>query len=108
VSDSNNSLKSIDSKPIEIRSGKQVNPSIISDIFEGTLESKVRCLNCHEEFVKEEKFFDLSIPIDKKNKTIDNNLKRKDRRNFESLVESFGNLLRYELLTAHFSFTPCV
>ncbi|CAG8542497.1 10529_t:CDS:10, partial [Ambispora gerdemannii] len=42
--------------------------SIISDIFEGILESRIKCLHCKKEFLKEENFYDLSIEMDKKYK----------------------------------------
>ena len=35
--------------------------SIISNVFEGALLSKVRCLNCNKEFFKADPFYDLSI-----------------------------------------------
>ncbi|GBB85144.1 hypothetical protein RclHR1_01170028 [Rhizophagus clarus] len=42
--------------------------SIISKIFQGTLESKIKCLHCKKEYLKEENFYDLQIQIDKKHK----------------------------------------
>ncbi|KAF9159522.1 Ubiquitin carboxyl-terminal hydrolase 33 [Actinomortierella ambigua] len=54
----------------EITPARMTVPSIISDIFEGTLESRVRCLQCHKDYIKEDNFFDLSIPVDKKSKAI--------------------------------------
>ncbi|CAB4473877.1 unnamed protein product [Rhizophagus irregularis] len=40
--------------------------SIISQIFQGTLESRIKCLHCKKEYLKEENFYDLQIQIDKK------------------------------------------
>ncbi|CAG8597425.1 7495_t:CDS:10 [Ambispora leptoticha] len=42
--------------------------SIISDVFEGVLESRIRCLHCKKEFIREENFYDLPIEMDKKSK----------------------------------------
>ncbi|KAF9902270.1 Ubiquitin carboxyl-terminal hydrolase 33, partial [Lobosporangium transversale] len=67
ISSGNSSM----SENVEITPARATAPSIISDIFEGTLESRVRCLSCHKEYIKEDKFFDLSIPIDKKTKITD-------------------------------------
>lgn len=83
----------------EVAPAKATNPSIISDIFEGTLESRVRCLICRREYIKEDKFFDLSIPIDKKSKIIDDD-SPSDRSSkdggssFGSFVDSIGGWLR--------------
>lgn len=80
----------------EITPARATNPSIISDIFEGTLESRVRCLSCRKEYIKEDKFFDLSIPIDKKSKIMDdiptNEKGSKDREGgvFGSFADSFS------------------
>lgn len=84
----------------EITPARVTNPSIISDLFEGTLESRVRCLSCRKEYIKEDKFFDLSIPIDKKNKIIDDTLDDKNGKDKEggvlgSFVDSIGGWLRY-------------
>ncbi|CAG8513667.1 1822_t:CDS:10 [Paraglomus brasilianum] len=43
--------------------------SIISDVFEGTLESKIRCLHCKKDFEKEDRVCELLIEIDKKFKS---------------------------------------
>ncbi|KAG0004693.1 Ubiquitin carboxyl-terminal hydrolase 20 [Modicella reniformis] len=59
------------SENVEITPARATAPSIISDLFEGTLESRVRCLICRKQYIKEDKFFDLSIPVDKKTKIID-------------------------------------
>ncbi|KAG0246406.1 Ubiquitin carboxyl-terminal hydrolase 33 [Mortierella sp. GBA43] len=67
VSSENSSV----SENVEITPARATAPSIISDLFEGTLESRVRCLICRKQYIKEDKFFDLSIPIDKKTKIID-------------------------------------
>ncbi|KAK5808010.1 hypothetical protein F5H01DRAFT_67893 [Linnemannia elongata] len=82
----------------EITPARVTNPSIISDLFEGTLESRVRCLSCRKEYIKEDKFFDLSIPIDKKNKIIDDTLDDKNGKDKEggvlgSFVDSIGGWL---------------
>ncbi|KAG0069112.1 hypothetical protein BGZ89_003508 [Linnemannia elongata] len=82
----------------EITPARVTNPSIISDLFEGTLESRVRCLSCRKEYIKEDKFFDLSIPIDKKNKIIDDALDDKNGKDKEggvlgSFVDSIGGWL---------------
>ncbi|KAG0352314.1 Ubiquitin carboxyl-terminal hydrolase 33 [Podila minutissima] len=82
----------------EVTPAKATNPSIISDIFEGTLESRVRCLICRREYIKEDKFFDLSIPIDKKSKIIDDDSpsekSSKDGGSaFGSFVDSIGGWL---------------
>lgn len=80
----------------EVTPARATAPSIISDIFEGTLESRVRCLSCRKEYIKEDKFFDLSIPIDKKSKIIDdipNDKGSKDNKEggvFGSLADSFN------------------
>ncbi|KAG0022961.1 Ubiquitin carboxyl-terminal hydrolase 33 [Entomortierella chlamydospora] len=84
------------SENIEITPARATAPSIISDIFEGTLESRVRCLVCRKQYIKEDKFFDLSIPIDKKTKIIDDTVddrnggKDKDGGMLGSFVESIG------------------
>ncbi|KAG0207869.1 Ubiquitin carboxyl-terminal hydrolase 33 [Mortierella sp. GBA30] len=81
---------------MEITPARATAPSIISEIFEGTLESRVRCLSCRKEYIKEDKFFDLSIPIDKKSKIIDDTIhdksgnRDKDGGVFGSFVESIG------------------
>ncbi|KAF9376050.1 Ubiquitin carboxyl-terminal hydrolase 33, partial [Podila verticillata] len=82
----------------EVTPAKATNPSVISDIFEGTLESRVRCLICRREYIKEDKFFDLSIPIDKKSKIIDDDSpsekSSKDGGSaFGSFVDSIGGWL---------------
>ncbi|KAG0088478.1 Ubiquitin carboxyl-terminal hydrolase 20 [Podila epicladia] len=82
----------------EVTPAKATNPSIISDIFEGTLESRVRCLICRREYIKEDKFFDLSIPIDKKSKIIDDDSpSEKSSKDgggaFGSFVDSIGGWL---------------
>ncbi|KAG0005779.1 Ubiquitin carboxyl-terminal hydrolase 33 [Entomortierella chlamydospora] len=87
------------SENIEITPARATAPSIISDIFEGTLESRVRCLVCRKQYIKEDKFFDLSIPIDKKTKIIDDTVddrnggKDKDGGMLGSFVESIGGWL---------------
>ncbi|KAF9426092.1 Ubiquitin carboxyl-terminal hydrolase 33 [Podila epigama] len=80
----------------EVTPAKATNPSIISDIFEGTLESRVRCLVCRKEYIKEDKFFDLSIPIDKKNKMVDDDTPSEKTSGsvLGSFVESVGGWLR--------------
>ncbi|KAG0224367.1 Ubiquitin carboxyl-terminal hydrolase 33 [Actinomortierella wolfii] len=89
------------SEVAEVTPARMTVPSIISDIFEGTLESRVRCLQCHKEYIKEDNFFDLSIPVDKKSKAaLDEGLldrggsggKDKDGV-FGSLVDSVGGWL---------------
>ncbi|CAG8562866.1 14028_t:CDS:2, partial [Racocetra fulgida] len=42
--------------------------SIISDIFQDVFESKIKCLHCMKESIKEEYFYVLPIQIDKKYK----------------------------------------
>lgn len=42
--------------------------SIIADIFQGTLESRVNCLKCNRDSITEDKFFDLSVSIPNKRK----------------------------------------
>ncbi|KAG0056278.1 Ubiquitin carboxyl-terminal hydrolase 33 [Gryganskiella cystojenkinii] len=80
----------------EVTPARATAPSIISDIFEGTLESRVRCLSCRKEYIKEDKFFDLSIPIDKKSKIIDDTPNEKGSKDkegggvFGSLADSFS------------------
>ncbi|KAF9365401.1 Ubiquitin carboxyl-terminal hydrolase 20 [Mortierella sp. NVP85] len=59
------------SENVEITPARTTTPSIISDLFEGTLESRVTCMVCRKQYIKEDKFFDLSIPVDKKTKFID-------------------------------------
>ncbi|KAF9958001.1 Ubiquitin carboxyl-terminal hydrolase 33 [Mortierella alpina] len=82
---------------MEITPARATAPSIISDIFEGTLESRVRCLSCRKEYIKEDKFFDLSIPIDKKSRIIEDNSndkgsgKDKEGGVLGSFVDSIGN-----------------
>lgn len=87
----------------EITPARVTTPSIISDLFEGTLESRVRCLSCRKEYIKEDKFFDLSIPIDKKSKIIDDhddkNGKDRDGGVLGSFVDSIGGWLRYDSKT---------
>ncbi|KAF9117058.1 Ubiquitin carboxyl-terminal hydrolase 33 [Mortierella sp. AM989] len=84
------------SENVEITPARATAPSIISDIFEGTLESRVRCLICRKQYIKEDKFFDLSIPIDKKTKMIDDSVddrnggKDKDGGMLGSFVDSIG------------------
>ncbi|KAK3845148.1 MAG: hypothetical protein J3R72DRAFT_50940 [Linnemannia gamsii] len=82
----------------EVTPARVTTPSIISDLFEGTLESRVRCLSCRREYIKEDKFFDLSIPIDKKTKIIDDTQddkggKDKDGGVLGSFVDSIGGWL---------------
>ncbi|KAG0305025.1 Ubiquitin carboxyl-terminal hydrolase 33 [Dissophora globulifera] len=93
VSSENSSM----SENVEITPARATAPSIISDIFEGTLESRVRCLVCRKQYIKEDKFFDLSIPIDKKTKIIDDTdekgSKDKDGGMLGSFVESIGGWL---------------
>ncbi|KAF9438906.1 Ubiquitin carboxyl-terminal hydrolase 33 [Entomortierella beljakovae] len=95
ISSENSSM----SENVEITPARATAPSIISDIFEGTLESRVRCLSCRKQYIKEDKFFDLSIPIDKKNKIIDdtiddkNTAREKDGGMLGSFVESIGGWL---------------
>jgi ubiquitin C-terminal hydrolase len=48
--------------------------SFISDLFEGTLKSRVQCANCHHESIKEDPFFDLSIPITRRPKQFKNSV----------------------------------
>jgi ubiquitin carboxyl-terminal hydrolase 20/33 len=90
----------------EITPARVTTPSIISDLFEGTLESRVRCLSCRKEYIKEDKFFDLSIPIDKKSKIIDDqddkSSKDKDGGVLGSFVDSIGGWLRYDSKTCAF------
>ncbi|KAF9972437.1 Ubiquitin carboxyl-terminal hydrolase 33 [Actinomortierella ambigua] len=90
------------SEVAEITPARITVPSIISDIFEGTLESRVRCLQCHKDYIKEDNFFDLSIPVDKKSKAaVDEGLSDrggggsgKDKDGvFGSLVDSVGGWL---------------
>ncbi|KAF8923656.1 Ubiquitin carboxyl-terminal hydrolase 33, partial [Dissophora ornata] len=89
------------SENVEITPARATAPSIISDIFEGTLESRVRCLSCRKQYIKEDKFFDLSIPIDKKTKIIDDTNdkggggKDKDKEGgvLGSFMESLGGWL---------------
>ncbi|KAF9989124.1 Ubiquitin carboxyl-terminal hydrolase 33 [Mortierella antarctica] len=82
---------------MEITPARATAPSIISDIFEGTLESRVRCLSCRKEYIKEDKFFDLSIPIDKKSRIIEDSSndkgggKDKDGGVLGSFVDSIGS-----------------
>ncbi len=46
--------------------GPPVTPqSIVSDLFRGTMRSRVRCRECHVESVTYEHFFDLSLTIPK-------------------------------------------
>ncbi|KAG0251884.1 Ubiquitin carboxyl-terminal hydrolase 20 [Mortierella polycephala] len=82
---------------MEITPARATAPSIISDIFEGTLESRVQCLVCRKEYIKEDKFFDLSIPIDKKSKIIDDTPSdksiNKDGGVFGSLMDSVAGWL---------------
>ncbi|KAF9910868.1 Ubiquitin carboxyl-terminal hydrolase 33 [Linnemannia zychae] len=82
----------------EVTPARVTTPSIISDLFEGTLESRVRCLSCRKEYIKEDRFFDLSIPIDKKTKIIDDTQddkggKDKDGGVLGSFVDSIGGWL---------------
>lgn len=93
----------------EVTPAKTTNPSIISDIFEGTLESRVRCLICRREYIKEDKFFDLSIPIDKKSKIIDDDSpseksSKDGGSTFGSFVDSIGGWLRYGILCCNVYF----
>ncbi|KAF9583749.1 Ubiquitin carboxyl-terminal hydrolase 20 [Lunasporangiospora selenospora] len=99
ISSENSSLTENSTAP-EVTPARVTAPSIISDIFEGTLQSRVRCLICRKEYIKEDKFFDLSIPIDKKSKIIDDvpndmsgGVKDKDSGMFGSFVESIGGWL---------------
>ncbi|KAL3320036.1 hypothetical protein Ciccas_001282 [Cichlidogyrus casuarinus] len=39
------------------------NPSLIMDIFQGSLVSTVECLNCNKKSRREETFIDLSVPL---------------------------------------------
>lgn len=40
---------------------------VIADIFEGSLLSMVRCKTCHKESITVDKFYDLSVQIDRRN-----------------------------------------
>ncbi|CAJ0633733.1 13751_t:CDS:10 [Entrophospora sp. SA101] len=52
----------------DIVDNHSLSTSVISNIFQGLLESKIRCLKCKKDYFKEDRFYDLSIQINKKYK----------------------------------------
>ncbi|CAI2177544.1 18397_t:CDS:10 [Funneliformis geosporum] len=64
--------------------------SVISNIFQGLLESRIKCLHCKKNYSKEDHFYDLSIQIDKKFKL------RSPEKNAESTSSSvMGSLVGF-------------
>ncbi|CAJ0766476.1 19575_t:CDS:10, partial [Entrophospora sp. SA101] len=53
----------------DIVDNHSLSTSVISNIFQGLLESKIRCLKCKKDYFKEDRFYDLSIQINKKYKS---------------------------------------
>ncbi|CAG8499694.1 11163_t:CDS:10, partial [Acaulospora colombiana] len=62
--------------------------SVISNIFQGYLESRIKCLRCNQEFLKEDHFYDLPIQIDKKFR-----LKSSENDSGDSIVNSMKGLM---------------
>jgi len=72
---------------------KSISNSIVSDIFAGQIESVIRCSTCGFESATYDAFFDLSVPIPKKN-----NLK---------LVDCIKDYTKIETLDAEWKCSKC-